>query len=223
MHFKSNLNINRFLWAKQTVENIVLESGNQNLILFDVGAGAEIMRKEYLSPNLEYISYDLEPKLPTTFQWNIEYPFPYGDKQANIITLLEVIEHLDNPWISIKNISDTLRPGGYLLITTPNPLWSNARMDLLLNGKLTCFTQTDLNQNHHVFTPMPHIVEKLLFDNGFKIITYHTLDGKTQLFGKSLSFRRFPAQLIYRGIKKIIEHRDPIACGMSYAILAQKS
>jgi hypothetical protein len=204
MIIKNNLEVNRFLWAKNAVAEIVTENVPKKLILFDVGAGMEVMRKEYGSLDIEYHSFDIEPKLPTTLYWNISDPFPHESPPADIITMLEVVEHLNNPWMSIKNIAGMLNPEGYLLLTTPNPLWSNARIEMFTKGALTCFTQNDLDRNHHVFTPWPHIIEKLLIDNGFKIIAYHTLDGKTKWFDKNTSLIRLPLQLGFRGIKKML-------------------
>jgi hypothetical protein len=81
----------------------------------------------------------------------------------------------------MKNISAAMAPGGFLILTTPNPGWSTSRISLILKGFLTCFTQSDLDLNHHVFIAWPHILKKLLSDNDFEIVEYVTLDGPTKL------------------------------------------
>jgi 2-polyprenyl-3-methyl-5-hydroxy-6-metoxy-1,4-benzoquinol methylase len=136
--------------------------------------------------------------------------------------MLEIIEHLNNPWLSMKNVAETIESGGYLILTTPNPAWSNSRLDLLRKGFLTCFTQSDLDLNHHVFTAWPHVIEKLLHDNNFEIIEYSTLDGNTLLFDKNLGGLAAPVQLVFRMIKKSIEAKNPASCGMSYGIIAKR-
>ena len=93
--------------------------------------------------------------------------------------LLDVLEHCNNPWLAARNISDFLLPGGFIVITTPNPRFSRSRMYALAKGFPLCFTQSDLDFNHHVFTPWPHIIERLLQDTGFSITQYVTLDGPT--------------------------------------------
>jgi SAM-dependent methyltransferase len=221
MKLKDNLTLNRYEWAQQTIKKL-LDTGGKLTSLFDIGSRDEVLKGYCINSDIAYKGFDLMPLVDTIRQWDIEVPFPYQDDKADIIAFLEVIEHLNNPWISIKNLANVLNPNGYLLITTPNPSWSNARVNLLTNGQLSCFTQDDLNYNHHVFTPWPHIVEKLLTDNGFRILEFVTLDGKTHMFAKGLSPLRFPVQMGFRLIKKIIELRDPKARGMSYAILAQK-
>ena len=112
--------------------------------------------------------------------------------------------------------------GGYLVLTTPNPAWSDSRINLLTSGYLSCFTRSDLELNHHVFTPWPHIVNRILTDSGFEIIEYSTLDGKTNIFDKNLKGLSLPIKLLSRLIKKGIEYRDKNSCGMSYGIIAKR-
>ena len=122
----------------------------------------------------------------------------------------------------MKNIAETIEPGGYLILTTPNPAWSNSRIDLLKGGYLSCFSQSDLDLNHHVFTPWPHIVTRLLNDSDFEIVEFSTLDGKTNIFDKNLKGITIPFKLMSRLVKKAIEVRDKPSCGMSYGIIAKR-
>lgn len=43
------------------------------------------------------------------------------NKQYDIITLWQVVEHLETPWESLKAIVAALNPGGFLVISAPNP------------------------------------------------------------------------------------------------------
>jgi hypothetical protein len=90
----------------------------------------------------------------------------------------------------------------------------------LAHGTPACFTQSDLDLNHHVFTPWPHIVERLLIDSGFTILRYETLDGSTR-WPSEATFR-CPARVCFAFINKMIEWHDRAACGMSYGLIAQK-
>lgn len=47
-------------------------------------------------------------------------PLPYGAGEFDSITCFEVLEHLDAPGILLKEMWRTLRPGGLVLMTTPN-------------------------------------------------------------------------------------------------------
>jgi len=103
----------------------------------------------------------------------------------------------------------------------PNPRWSASRIHTVFRGCPSGFTQLDLDTNHHVFTPWPHIVEKILHDAGFVIDNYVTLDGKTKLFRHPISFS-YPARCLLDLARKVIEQLDTSACGMSYGLVARK-
>jgi len=45
---------------------------------------------------------------------------PFADGSFDFILLSEVVEHLEEPHMSIREASRVLRPGGRLLVTTPN-------------------------------------------------------------------------------------------------------
>lgn len=224
MQLTANTSLNRFEWAENTARKLI---GNyyQNLkpVHYDVGAGQSSLVKQLSNETANGYSFDLFPFDESVQQWDIQKGFPYNHQAADIVTFLEIVEHLNNPWTCIENIAAAMAPGGFLILTTPNPGWGTSRLNLLFKGFLTCFTQSDLDLNHHVFVAWPHIVQKLLTDNGLEIIEYVTLDGPTRLFGGGLKlsqlFLQFPARLI----KIIIEKKDPTAMGMSYGIVARKT
>lgn len=216
-----NSNLDRYSWAGEKLKKLLQGRKDRNAV-YDIGSRDGILKKYVQDLDIDYKGFDLLPLEGSIREWNIEQPFPYADPKADVIVFLEVIEHLNNPWLSFANLGNVIKEDGYILLSTPNPAWSKSRLDFLMRGFLSCFTQSDLDDNHHVFTPWPHIVEKLLADNGFKIVEYYTLDGKTRLFSSPILSWKFPFIIINRLIKQIIERRDPAACGMSYALVAQK-
>lgn len=222
MTIPENLWQNRYEWAAEHVISIFNDQQLQRLTLFDIGSGNNILKDHLAKTAVDYKGFDLDPAGPETEKWNIEESFPYNYPFPDVVTFLEVIEHLKNPGRCLENIGKMMSPGGYLILTTPNPQWSTSRLSLLSTGVLTCFTQSDLDVNHHVFTPWVHVVEKLLNDAGFEIQEYVTLEGKTKIFDENLRGGNILKKLIARIVKKAIERRDPASCGMSYGIVARK-
>jgi 2-polyprenyl-3-methyl-5-hydroxy-6-metoxy-1,4-benzoquinol methylase len=49
-------------------------------------------------------------------------------ERFDIITMWDVIEHLREPWKDLQNLSKRLRPGGYVLVSTPNARSLRARL-----------------------------------------------------------------------------------------------
>ncbi len=106
-------------------------------------------------------------------------------------------------------------------LTIPNPRWSRSRFVALAQGWPACFTASDLELNHHVFTPWQHVVERLLCDTGFRVTRYVTLDGSTGWPGRPYNLR-YRVRLAFAGLNALVERRDPTARGMSYGVLAEK-
>ena len=94
-------------------------------------------------------------------------------------------------------------------------------MNALVYGEPTCFTQDDLDLNHHIFTS-PHVVERILLDNGLSVEEYVTLDGKTTWPGRPYNLK-YPVRMGLALTNRVIEWLDPTACGMAYALVARKS
>jgi SAM-dependent methyltransferase len=219
MKFSANLTLNRYQWAAQRLVELLPLSPSP--IVNDIGAGAGEMHSLTQKVGGKWQGFDLLPKSPEIKRWNLDQPAPAECQSAGIILMLDVLEHLGNPWLSIQHLADTLLPGGFFILTVPNPRWSRSRLYALAKGYPACFTQSDLDINHHVFTPWPHIVEKLLNDTGFSIESYVTLDGSTGWPDRPYNLR-YPLRCSFALLNMTIERYDPTACGMSYGILARK-
>lgn len=215
MNTVQNLSLNRYEWASSLINSM----DEPVVKVFDIGArDGEIFN--LIKKNIEYTAFDLAPKNDQIIPWDLTFQAPEGIGKCDVILLLDVLEHLNNPWICIKNLVNTLKLGGKLILTTPNPFHSEARFTLFAKGWMPCFSESDLILNHHVFTPWPHVINKLLADNGIKIEEILTLDGKTVIFDKKLLEN--PFRIFKRIIKWKMENKNKMAGGMSLGIIARK-
>jgi 2-polyprenyl-3-methyl-5-hydroxy-6-metoxy-1,4-benzoquinol methylase len=66
--------------------------------------------------------------------WDLEQtPYPLADETFDVVVMTEVLEHLrDYPARSLEEARRILRPGGILILTTPNAAYVKKRFELLL-------------------------------------------------------------------------------------------
>jgi len=64
---------------------------------------------------------------------------PYPDNSFDLVTFTEVAEHLENYRAIVREIHRVLKPGGVIVITTPNILNMKSRMRFLTNGFWSMF------------------------------------------------------------------------------------
>lgn len=95
-------------------------------------------------PARQITACDLEPgqfrsKRVTCVGISPDSTFPESVKDVDLVYSIEVLEHLPRPYDFFANAYAALRPGGHLLVTTPNILHMTARMGLMFQGYLTMF------------------------------------------------------------------------------------
>ena len=102
-------------------------------------------------------------------------PFPYRNGAFDWVTCVEGIEHLENPHHLLRETARVLKPGGRVLITTPNIMNIKSRLYFLLRSYTNNFRyiQQPANQREllalHV-NPIPFVELKYLLNrNGFSI------------------------------------------------------
>jgi len=61
-------------------------------------------------------------------------PLPYPDRSFDLVTIAEVIEHVENHRAVLREIRRVLKPGGLVIITTPNILNLKSRLRFFTFG-----------------------------------------------------------------------------------------
>jgi SAM-dependent methyltransferase len=104
------------------------------------------------------------------------------------VLMIEVLEHLEAPWMVLRAAARRVAPGGRIVLTTPNVTSLRHRLGLLVRGQLTSFKPDNLP---HLTPCLPHVIERVLIDEGLRVGSGHVGIDVVPLMGG----RRWPPAL----------------------------
>lgn len=61
------------------------------------------------------------------------------DESADVVAAIEIIEHLENPRALMRELTRLVRPGGWVVVTTPNQLSLLSLLTLLIKQRFSAF------------------------------------------------------------------------------------
>ncbi len=113
----------------------------------DVGAGrghfaallGERLRARGLLPAEHVFACDLMPEsfaydaIPCT-AIGADGRLPFPDDWFDAVVSIEVVEHVENQFAFLRELARIVKPGGTVVVTTPNILNANSRLRALLTG-----------------------------------------------------------------------------------------
>ncbi len=124
--YESNLYVQRF-WQRTKLRNVI-SFVPEDKVVVDVGGGSGVLAK-LLGDTNAVVSSDISLKCVknarkldarTRGVVNDAMNLPYSDASADVVACVELIEHLTDPDKCLSEIQRILKPGGILVLTTPN-------------------------------------------------------------------------------------------------------
>ncbi len=117
---------------------------------------------------------------------------PYQDASLDVVLAAEIIEHIVDTQGFLAEIQRVLRPGGAVLLSTPNVLWWKYRLDLLTGRYLDVldYRLRFGDDFGHVRAFTPALLRELVEEAGFEVIR---VAGKR--LGPISSLTRTPAAI----------------------------
>lgn len=88
---------------------------------------------------------------------------------------MEVIEHVENPWEYTRFLLSLVKPGGVVMITTPNAESVQSRVEFLFTGLFTHFQKGDYEGSGHINPLTFHELFLISKGVGAEILDAHSI------------------------------------------------
>ena len=97
---------------------------------FTRGIAFDALRYDGLPNDVEFHAVDLD-----------RGPLPVDPASVDVVVAVETIEHLENPRAFVRELTRITRPGGLVVITTPNQRSLLSLLTLLATGEFSAFRE----------------------------------------------------------------------------------
>ncbi len=156
--------------------------------LVDVGCGdgsllpfVRDMFSDYIG--VDAVRYDGFSTAETFKQTNLDgNHVPLSDGVADVVAAIETIEHLENPRAFMRELVRIARPGGLIVVTTPNQLSLLSKICLLLKNQFVHFQERPGLYPAHLSALLEVDLTRLARENGLTDVEIvYTGDGRIPL------------------------------------------
>lgn len=143
-----------------SVLDLAAGSGAMCLRLKDIGmrpTGTDLVSENFrLHGEVDFVAANLNDELPAALQ-----------RGFDCVTATELIEHLENPRHLIRQCRDLLKPGGLLIVSTPNTASSLSLAHFVRTGEFRWFTPLQYDNDGHIMPILPTVLRCALEESGF--------------------------------------------------------
>ena len=100
-------------------------------------------------------------------------PLPWPDASFDLVLSIEGVEHLEDAYSFIREMHRLVKPGGLLIVTTPNIISLRSRMRFFGSGFYNCnprpLEESGRHPLHHIGLRTFHELRYLLHVSGFRL------------------------------------------------------
>lgn len=166
----------------------------QQISVLDIGCGtgAWLNRIKALGADrmvgIDYVQPDFVPGLDLR-RFDINHDLPETLGQFDLVSCIEVIEHIENIGNLLDLVKSTLSKEGLAIITTPNIESLRARIRALVTGKIPSFDNK--SDPTHLCPVLHDSLQKMLDRRGLAITQVHQYPAeksRSLMFGRSVNW-----------------------------------
>lgn len=155
--------------------------------VLDIGCGNGMLLSRFAHAAKELYGIDLNDYLAVPEKDRISFAvldlnfdrLPYADASLDVVFALQVIEHLENPFLIMREVKRVLAPGGLFILSIPNPYTLSSKLRFLKSGNVRRWT---LHNDHLLF--LTKDVFKKTYGTEFKFLRAYYQKGAVPLLGR---------------------------------------
>jgi SAM-dependent methyltransferase len=139
--------------------------------VLDVGAGSGAFSKRLEDAGFQVVATDLDPAQDWMKKLDLARfnPDEFGGPIYDLVTCVETLEHLENPRGALKSLRSLLRPGGHIVISTPNVTHPHSRLMFLWNSTFFTFGREAYYSTGHISLLPDWLLVEHLRQSGYEV------------------------------------------------------
>lgn len=143
--------------------------------VLDLGSGGGAWAKRLFDVPYAVTACDLEQKEGFEFPYqkvdlNKDFSEAFEKGAYDAISMVEVIEHLENPRHTVRQVKSLVKNGGVILLTTPNASGLYSRLRFFLTGQMAMFIDQSYYEMGHITPLTTWQLEKIFMENNLDIL-----------------------------------------------------
>lgn len=176
------------------------DSAARGARVLELGAGSGAMSRRLADAGFSVSACDL---FAETFIPAGEIPFHVADLNERFstalagdweaIVALELIEHLENPRNFLRECRRLLRPGGLLVLSTPNLSNPASQALFLRDGDFQWYSHKDYLEQGHIMPIAPSVLRRCASEQGFMLLNESSVSNP---FRQMRSLRKLGKRLV---------------------------
>jgi SAM-dependent methyltransferase len=110
----------RFVTKGKVIAQQVIPPDGSGKTLLDLGCREGVQSKAFEAMGYSVTAVDINAEYEKCWIVDANQPLPFDNETFDVIWSSEVIEHLVDPWLTVRELRRVLKPSGVMVLTTPN-------------------------------------------------------------------------------------------------------